>query len=124
MSFRPQIATGATISLLASLRVLSPEFSPSWRVVSEHAFGRYGCVLSLMFLSWGISSSQILLIALIFLRLDLAPSSFAVYWAIFVFPMGAGAAPMDPALIAKGSKEMHTAWRSETRTAEASRCRF
>ena len=46
----------ATILLLASLHVLSPEFAPSWRMVSEYAFGQYGWVLSLMFLSWGISS--------------------------------------------------------------------
>jgi len=49
-------ATAATILLLASLHVLSPEFNPSWRVISEYALGHYGWVLSLMFLSWGISS--------------------------------------------------------------------
>jgi hypothetical protein len=46
----------ATILLLASLHVLSPEFDPSWRVVSEYALGHYGWVLSLMFLAWAISS--------------------------------------------------------------------
>ena len=50
------VATIATILLLAALHVLSPEFSPSWRVVSEYAFGHYAWVLSLMFLCWGISS--------------------------------------------------------------------
>ena len=50
------ITTAATVLLLASLHVLSPEFDPSWRMVSEYAFGHYGWVLSLMFLSWGISS--------------------------------------------------------------------
>src|ERR1039457_5429987 len=44
--------TFVTILLLAALHVLSPEFSPSWRVISEYALGRYGWVLSLMFLSW------------------------------------------------------------------------
>jgi hypothetical membrane protein len=42
--------------LLASLHRLSPEFDPSWRVVSEYANGRYGWVLSLMFASWAVSS--------------------------------------------------------------------
>ena len=42
--------------MLASLHVLSPEFDPSWRVVSEYANGRYGWVLSLMFASWALSS--------------------------------------------------------------------
>jgi hypothetical protein len=49
-------ATGATLVLLVSLHVLSPEFSPSWRVISEYALGHYAWVLSLMFLSWGIGS--------------------------------------------------------------------
>src|SRR5215472_7853627 len=50
------LLTGATILLLAALHVLSPEFSPSWRVISEYAFGRYSWVLSLMFLCMGTSS--------------------------------------------------------------------
>lgn len=50
------IFTVATILLLAALHVLSPEFDPSWRVISEYAFGHYSWILSLMFLSWGISS--------------------------------------------------------------------
>jgi len=48
--------TAATISLLASLHILSPEFDPSWRVISEYAFGHYGWVLALMFLAWGVST--------------------------------------------------------------------
>ena len=46
----------ATLLLLASLHVLSPEFDPSFRMVSEYAFGHYGWVLSLMFAIWGLSS--------------------------------------------------------------------
>ena len=38
------LATVATLLLLATLHVLSPEFSPSWRVVSEYAFGHYAWV--------------------------------------------------------------------------------
>jgi len=49
-------SAGAALLLLASLHVLSPEFDPSWRVVSEYANGRYGWVLSLMFASWALSS--------------------------------------------------------------------
>jgi hypothetical protein len=48
--------TVATIVLLAALHVLSPEFDPSWRVISEYALGHYGWVLSLMFLVWGVST--------------------------------------------------------------------
>jgi Protein of unknown function (DUF998) len=49
-------ATVATLLLLVSLHVLSPEFSPSWRMVSEYAFGHYAWVLSLMFVCWAVSS--------------------------------------------------------------------
>ena len=49
-------AAGACLLLLASLHVLSPEFDPSFRVVSEYADGQYGWVLSLMFALWAVSS--------------------------------------------------------------------
>jgi hypothetical protein len=49
-------AAGAALLLLASLHLLSPEFDPAWRMVSEYANGRYGWVLSLMFAAWGLSS--------------------------------------------------------------------
>ena len=51
------IAAGAAaLLLLAVLHALSPEFDPSWRMVSEYANGRYGWVLSAMFAAWGVSS--------------------------------------------------------------------
>jgi len=51
------IATAAAvILLLVSLHLLSPEFDPSWRMVSEYANGQYGWVLSLMFIAWAVSS--------------------------------------------------------------------
>lgn len=50
------LGTGAAFLLLATLHLLSPEFSPSWRVISEYALGHYGWVLSLMFLSSGIGT--------------------------------------------------------------------
>jgi hypothetical protein len=49
-------AAGAVLLLLAGLHVLSPEFDPSFRVVSEYANGRHGSVLSLMFVAWALSS--------------------------------------------------------------------
>ncbi len=45
-----------TIGLLVSLRFLSPEFDPSYRMISEYALGHYGWVLSLMFASWALST--------------------------------------------------------------------
>ena len=49
-------ATVIVLLLLISLHILSPEFDPSWRMVSEYANGQYGWVLSLMFIAWAISS--------------------------------------------------------------------
>ena len=50
------VASVATLVLLAVLHILNPEFDPSWRMVSEYANGGYGWVLSLMFVSWAVSS--------------------------------------------------------------------
>jgi hypothetical protein len=49
-------AAAAVLLLLASLHLVSPEFDPSWRMVSEYANGGYAWVLSLMFIIWAISS--------------------------------------------------------------------
>jgi hypothetical protein len=48
----------AVLSLLAlaALHLLSPEFDPAWRMVSEYALGRYEWVLALMFLTQAGSS--------------------------------------------------------------------
>ena len=59
-----RVATGAAVAamlLLVGLHVLSPEFDPSWRVVSEYANGKYGWVLSLMFGAWALSQWAIAL---------------------------------------------------------------
>ena len=51
------IATsGGVLLLLASLHIFSPEFDPSWRMVSEYANGQYSWVLSMMFALWAVSS--------------------------------------------------------------------
>jgi hypothetical protein len=49
-------ASIATLLTLAVLHILSPEFAPSWRMVSEYANGNYSWVLALMFIFWAISS--------------------------------------------------------------------
>ncbi len=54
-------AAVATPLLLVCLRVLSPEFDPSYRMISEYALGGYGWVLSMTFLAWGISSCALAL---------------------------------------------------------------
>lgn len=49
-------AAAAAVAALAGLHVLSPEFDPAWRMVSEYANGHHGWVLSLMFVAWAVSS--------------------------------------------------------------------
>lgn len=49
-------ASVAALLFLATLHVLSPEYDPSWRMVSEYANGHYSWVLSLMFASWAVGS--------------------------------------------------------------------
>ena len=49
------IAAVASLVFLAALHVLSPEFNPSSRMVSEYALGNYNWILSLMFLAWALS---------------------------------------------------------------------
>jgi hypothetical protein len=48
--------TIVTVVLLAALHLASPEFDPSWRMVSEYALGRHPWLLSLMFLCWGLGT--------------------------------------------------------------------
>jgi hypothetical protein len=50
------IASALALVSLGGLHVLSPEFDPSRRAVSEYALGHYGWALSLMFLAWGLSA--------------------------------------------------------------------
>ncbi len=51
------IAMGITvILLLAALHLLSPEFDPTWRVISEYALGQFGWVLSLMFIAGALNA--------------------------------------------------------------------
>jgi len=50
------IAAVISIAALVSLHFLSPEFAPSWRMVSEYANGKFEWMLFIFFSCWGISS--------------------------------------------------------------------
>ena len=50
------VASLATLALLALLHIVSPEFDPSWRMVSEYALGAYPWLLSAFFLCWALGS--------------------------------------------------------------------
>jgi hypothetical protein len=49
------VSAVASLVFLAALHLLSPEFDPSKRMVSEYALGSFSWVLSLMFLAWAFS---------------------------------------------------------------------
>lgn len=48
--------SGVTIATLLVLHVLSPEFDPSWRMVSEYANGDHPWLLAVLFLAWGLGT--------------------------------------------------------------------
>jgi hypothetical protein len=50
------VAATISIAALLGLHVLSTEFEPSWRMVSEYANGRFEWVLFVFFVFWGLSS--------------------------------------------------------------------
>jgi hypothetical protein len=54
------VSSIASLVFLATLHIISPEFDPSWRMVSEYALGSYGWVLLLMFLTWALSCVALL----------------------------------------------------------------
>lgn len=49
-------ATAASAAALFLLHLVSPEFEPSWRMVSEYANGRHGWLLAIMFFAWAAGS--------------------------------------------------------------------
>jgi hypothetical protein len=49
-------ATAVSGAALVGLHGLSPEFAPSWRMVSEYANGRFPWLLTVVFAGWAIGS--------------------------------------------------------------------
>jgi hypothetical protein len=54
------VATAVTLLALIALHVTSPEFQPSWRMVSEYANGPTPGLLMLFFFAWAVSSLALL----------------------------------------------------------------
>jgi hypothetical membrane protein len=50
------IAIAVSCLALATLHVISPEFAPSWRMVSEYANGAHGWLLMVVFFGWAGAS--------------------------------------------------------------------
>lgn len=47
-----QIAALGSAAMLLALHIVSPEMDPTWRMISEYAYGNYGILLTLLFLLW------------------------------------------------------------------------
>lgn len=81
------IATGViSLICLLALHFVSPEFQPSWRMVSEYALGRHRWILTWFFLLWGFCS----ILAAIFLW-NIVTTKWAMLGTILVFITGIGA---------------------------------
>jgi hypothetical membrane protein len=50
------LASGLSLLCLLLLHAISPEFAPSWRMISEYALGRHGWLLTTFFLLWALGS--------------------------------------------------------------------
>lgn len=48
---------GLALLCLAALHVVSPEFNPSWRMISEYALGQHAWLITAFFLLWGLSTA-------------------------------------------------------------------
>lgn len=71
------------------LHFVSPEFDPSWRMVSEYALGDFKWLLSIFFVSWGLGS--ILLSLSLWKRID-KPAAKTGNVLLFVSGIGASLA--------------------------------
>ena len=56
LAFATIVCGIASLLSLLILHFISPEFQPSWRMVSEYAMGKHKRLITSFFLLWGISS--------------------------------------------------------------------
>lgn len=75
-----------SLTALLALHFVSPEFKPSWRMVSEYAMGKYKWMLTLFFIFWSLCT--LLGSVLLF---NMATSNWALFGAVLVFISGIGA---------------------------------
>lgn len=81
------IISGAiSVLSLFILHFTSPEFKPSWRMVSEYALGKFKWILTIFFFSWGVSS-----ILLAIHLLDIVSGFWAFFGLALLLISGIGA---------------------------------
>lgn len=51
-----QVSAGLALVALLALHIVSPEFMPSWRMISEYALGKFKWLITSYFLLWGTAS--------------------------------------------------------------------
>lgn len=78
-------ATAVSGAALLLLHGLSPEFAPSWRMVSEYANGRFPWLLTVVFAGWAISS-----FALAAALWPLSASTLGIIGLLFLLLAGVG----------------------------------
>lgn len=50
------LLSGLSLLCLLALHVVSPEYQPSWRMISEYALGKHKWLITSFFIFWGLSS--------------------------------------------------------------------
>jgi hypothetical protein len=81
------IGSGAmSLLCLLVLHFLSPEFKPSWRMISEYALGKHKSLITAFFLLWGLST-----LLLTFLLWNETASIWAKIGLVLIFLSGVGA---------------------------------
>lgn len=71
---------------LVTLHIISPEFKPNFRMVSEYALGKFKWVLTLFFISWGVSN-----ISLALLLWGMVATAWTTIAVSLIFVSGIGA---------------------------------
>lgn len=80
-------ATALSCAALVLLHVRSPEFAPSWRMVSEYANGSHAWLLTFVFIAWALSS-----FALVAALWPLSASTLGKIGLLFLVLSGVGQA--------------------------------
>lgn len=80
------IAGILSILCLLALHVVSPEFKPNWRMISEYAMGKYKWLLTLFFSFWSLSN---LLVA--YLLMQVVTTNAALIGVLLLAVSGIGA---------------------------------
>jgi hypothetical protein len=78
-------ATAVSCAALLVLHLASPEFAPSWRMVSEYANGRHAWLLTVVFIAWALSS-----FALVAALWPLRATTLGTIGLVFLFLAGIG----------------------------------